>query len=67
MIKNGPKLVSEKKTEELQMLSQMNGERQLNKNRSKKDLKNKFKSSSAIYSNGAKMIIGEPENEEQAR
>ena len=37
-------------------------ERQLNKNRSKKDLKNKFKSSSAIYNNGIK--TGEPEDED---
>ena len=48
----------------------MNGpeviERQLNKNRSKKDLKNKFKSSSAIYSNGTKMSI-EPDNEEESK
>ena len=55
MINGGPKLIASKKNEELQVLAQMNAvstgisEKILNKNRSKKDLKNKFKSSSAIY------------------
>jgi hypothetical protein len=40
------------------------GSRGLSKTRSKKDLKNKFKSSSAIYNNGIKM---EPENELETR
>lgn len=69
----GPKLVSSKKTEELQMLAQLShlqqassvNERQLNKNRSKKDLKNKFKSSSAIYNDGVK--ASEPEDEDDIK
>ena len=67
-LRAGPKLVSAKKTEELQMMAQMNaaaGERQMIKNRSKKDLKNKFKSSSALYSEGAK--AGEPEDEDDMK
>jgi hypothetical protein len=50
------------------MLAQLNaaaGERQMIKNRSKKDLKNKFKSSSALYSEGAK--AGEPEDEDDMK
>ena len=66
----GPKLVSSKKTEELQMLAQASqlqqaNERQLSKNRSKKDLKNKFKSSSAIYNDGVK--ASEPEDEDDIK
>ena len=68
-MKAGPKLVSSKKTEELQMLAQLNhlqaSERQLSKNRSKKDLKNKFKSSSAIYTDGRK--ASEPEDEDDIK
>lgn len=60
----GPKLISAKKTEELQVGAQADG-RQLNKNRSKKDLKNKFKSSSAIYANGIK--TSEPEDEDEIK
>ena len=68
MMNGGPKLVNEKKNEELQVLASMqlvdDPEKQLGRTRSKKDLKNKFKSSSAIYNNGIKM---EPENEGQTR
>ena len=37
----------------------------MNKNRSKKDLKNKFKSSSAIYTDGVK--TSEPEDEDDIK
>jgi len=68
MMNGGPKLVNEKKNEELQVLASMqlvdDPSKQLGRIRSKKDLKNKFKSSSAIYNNGIKM---EQENEGQTR
>lgn len=65
----GPKLLPSKKTDELQVLAHLDhqqqmasaNERQLSKTRSKKDLKNKFKSSSAIYNDGVK--ASEPEDE----
>ena len=50
------------------MLAQLNaaaGERQMIKNRSKKDLKNKFKSSSAAYHDGRK--TSEPEDEDDMK
>lgn len=68
MINGGPKLVNDKKNEELQVLASMqlvdDPTKQLGRTRSKKDLKNKFKSSSAIYNNGIKI---EPENELETR
>ena len=68
MINGGPKLVNDKKNEELQVLASMqlvdDPTKQLGRTRSKKDLKNKFKSSSAIYNNGIKT---EPENELETR